>query len=34
MVLERREKVKRETMKGRRELNPLVMLEALPNGLT
>jgi len=34
MVLERREKVRRETMKMRRELNRLVMLEALPNGLS
>jgi len=34
MVLERREKVRRKTMKMRRELNRLVMLEALPNGFS
>ena len=34
MVLERREKVRRETMKMRRELNRLAMLEALPNSIS
>jgi putative transposase len=34
MVLERREKVRRKTMKMRRELNRLAMLEALANGLS
>jgi hypothetical protein len=34
LVLERREKVRRETMKKRRELNRLAMLEALPNGVS
>ncbi len=34
MILERREEVRRETMKMRRELNRMVMLEALPNGVS
>jgi transposase InsO family protein len=34
MILERREKVRRETMETRRELNRMAMLEALPNGLS
>jgi len=34
MILERREKVSGETMKMRRELNRMAMLEALPNGVS
>jgi putative transposase len=34
MVLEKREKVRKETMKMRRELNRLAMLQALPNGVS
>jgi len=34
MKLERREKVRGETMKMRRELNRMAMLEALPNGVS
>jgi hypothetical protein len=31
MILERKEKVRGETMKMKRELNRMAMLEALPN---
>jgi hypothetical protein len=34
MILERREKVRGETMKMRRELNRMAILEALPNGVS
>jgi len=34
MVLERREKVRRETMRVRRELYRLVTMESLPNGVS
>jgi hypothetical protein len=34
VILEKREKVRTETMKMRSELNRLVMLEALPRGLS
>ena len=34
MILERREKVRRETMKMRRESNRMAMLEPLPNGVS
>ena len=34
MILERREKVIRETMKMRRESNWIAMLEPLPNGVS
>ena len=33
-ILENREKVRKETMKMRRELNRMAMLEALPNGVS
>jgi hypothetical protein len=34
VILKKREKVRQETMKTRRELNRMAMLEALPNGLS
>jgi len=34
MILEKREKVRNETMKMRRELNRMAMLEPLPNGVS
>jgi putative transposase len=34
MILRKREKVRQETMKMRRELNRMAMLEALPNGVS
>ena len=33
-ILKKREKVRNETMKMRRELNRMAMLEALPNGVS
>jgi hypothetical protein len=33
MILEKREKVRNENMKMRRELNRMAMLEPLPNGI-
>jgi hypothetical protein len=33
-ILKRKEKISQETMKMRRELNRMVMLEALPNGVS
>jgi transposase InsO family protein len=34
LILEKREKIRQETMKTRRELNRMAMLEALPNGVS
>jgi len=34
VILEKREKVRKETMTMRRELNRMAMLEALPNGVS
>jgi putative transposase len=34
MVLERREKIRRETMKMRRELYRMATMESLPNGIS
>jgi hypothetical protein len=34
VILKKREKVRQETMKMRRELNRMPMLEALPNGVS
>jgi hypothetical protein len=34
VILKKREKVRRETMMMRRELNRLAMIEALPNGVS
>ena len=34
MILEKREKVRKETMKMRKELNRMAMLEPLPNGIS
>ena len=34
VVLERRKKIRKETMKIRRELNRLAILESLPNGVS
>jgi hypothetical protein len=34
VILRKREKVRQETMKARRELNRMAMLEALPNGIS
>jgi len=34
IILKKREKVRQETMKSRRELNRLAMIEALPNGVS
>jgi len=33
-ILKKREKVRKETMKMRRELNRMAMLESLPNGVS
>jgi len=33
MILEKREKVRKETMKMRRDLSRLAMLQALPNAI-
>jgi hypothetical protein len=34
VILEKREKVRTETIKMRRKLNRLAMLQALPNGIS
>jgi hypothetical protein len=34
VILKNKEKVRQETMKTRKELNRMTMLEALPNGLS
>jgi hypothetical protein len=34
VILKRREKVRQETLKMRRELNRMAILEALPNGVS
>jgi len=34
MILKKREQVRKETMKMRRELNRMAMLQALPNGVS
>ncbi|MBE3124229.1 MAG: transposase [Acidobacteria bacterium] len=34
LILEKREKVRQETIKARRELSRMAMLEALPNGVS
>jgi hypothetical protein len=34
VILKKREKVRKETMKMRRELNQMAMLEPLPNGVS
>jgi len=34
MILERREKVRRESMKMRRDLNRIAMMKSLPNSIS